>query len=164
MRVSLIVAVAENGVIGLNNGLPWRQSTDLKRLKRLTMGHHMIMGRKTWESLGAPLPGRRIVVITRSPGYTAEGVTVVGSLEAALALDDDEEMFVAGGAEIFKLAMPRVDRAYLTILHARPEGDTFFPAVDWAQWRVIEKSEHPADEKNQYPYMFITYERVAEEG
>jgi dihydrofolate reductase len=164
MRVSLIVAVAENGVIGLGNDLPWRQSNDLKRLKRLTMGHHVIMGRRTWDSVGTPLPGRTNVVITRNPHFSAPGVTVVRSVEDALALDNDDEMFIAGGAEIFRIALPLIDRAYLTIIHARPDGDTFFPEVDWSGWRVVEKSEHPADEKNQYPYTFITYERERREG
>jgi dihydrofolate reductase len=159
MRISLIVAVAENGVIGKDNGLPWHLSHDLRRFKRLTMGHHLIMGRRTWESVGKPLPGRINVVVTRDTDFRAEGAVVVHSVPDALALDDDEEMFIGGGAEIFRAALPQVERAYLTLVHATPEGDTFFPEVDWSQWRLVEREDHPADEKNDFPYSFITYER-----
>lgn len=159
MRVSLIVAVALNRVIGLNNGLPWKLSEDLKRFKRLTMGHHLVMGRRTYESVGKPLPGRENVVVTRSRDYAPEGVTVAHSVEEALALDHDDEMFIAGGAEIFAAALPFVERAYLTLVHAEPPGDTFFPEVDWSQWKLVERHDHPADQKNDYAYSFVTYDR-----
>jgi dihydrofolate reductase len=160
MRVSLIVAVARNGAFGIGMRLPWKLSNDLKRFKQLTHGHHLIMGRKTWETLGGkPLPGRPHVVVTRSRDYHAEGATVVASIEEALALDADDEMFVAGGAELIKAAMPYIDRAYVTFVEGEPEADTYFLDVDWSQWRVIEREDHPADEKNEYPYSFVTYER-----
>lgn len=163
MRLSIIAALTTNNVIGRDNGLPWRQSTDLKRLKNLTMGHHLIMGRKTWDSVGKALPGRTSVVITRRDDFQAEGAIVVQSLEEAIELVEksgDEEPFIAGGAEIFQLAMHRADRMYLTRIHVELEGDTFFPDFDdVTEWRLTDSEHFEADEKNQYPYSFLTYER-----
>jgi dihydrofolate reductase len=168
MRVSIIAALSTNNAIGRDNGLPWRQSTDLKRLKALTMGHHMIMGRKTYESVGRPLPGRITIVITRSEDYHPAGVTIVHSVEEALRLAKeahDEEPFIAGGAEIFRHAMPRVDRMYLTRIHAEVEGDAFFPEFDdVAEWQLTDSEHFEADEKNQYPFSFLTYDRAAAGG
>lgn len=168
MRLSIIAALSSNNVIGRNNDLPWRQSTDLKRLKQLTMGHHMIMGRKTWESVGRPLPGRAIVVITRDPGFTAEGVQVVHALENGIRIAQDAgdpEPFIAGGAQIFEQAIHRADRMYLTRIHAEVEGDTFFPEFDdVSEWQLTDSEHFDADEKNEYPFSFLTYERVAAAG
>ena len=166
MRLSIIAALSSNNVIGRNNDIPWRQSTDLKRLKALTMGHHLIMGRKTYESVGRPLPGRTTVVITRQSDYAPEGVTVVQTLEDALRVAreaGDVEPFIAGGAEIFALAMHRADRMYLTRVHANiVDGDTFFPHVSEDEWEEVERSAtHPADARHRYPFTFITYERRA---
>ena len=163
MTISIIAAVAANGVIGRDNDLPWRQSADLKRLKRLTMGHHMIMGRRTWESVGVPLPGRTIVVITRDPVYRVpEGVAVAHTLDEALQLAaGDSEPFVAGGAGIFAQALQRADRMYLTRIHGEPEGDTFFPEFDDVnEWKLVDSEHYESDGKNQYPYSFLTYERA----
>jgi dihydrofolate reductase len=168
MRLSIIAALSTNGVIGRANEIPWRLSTDLKRLKALTMGHHMIMGRKTWESVGKPLPGRVMVVITRRDDYAPEGVVVVKSLEEAIRLVEasgDEEPFIAGGAEIYELSMHRADRMYLTRVHAEIEGDTFFPEFDdVTEWHLVDAEHLEADEKNEYPYSFLTYERAGTVG
>jgi dihydrofolate reductase len=168
MRLSIIAALTTNNVIGRDNGLPWRQSTDLKRLKNLTMGHHMIMGRKTWDTLGKPLPGRTNVVITRRDDFQAEGAIVVKSVEEAIDLVEksgDDEPFIGGGSEIFKLAMHRADRMYLTRIHVELEGDTFFPDFDdVTEWHLTDSEHFEADEKNQYPYSFLTYERWGAAG
>ncbi len=168
MKVSIIAAVSTNGVIGRGNGLPWRQSTDLKRLKALTMGHHYIQGRKTYDTVGRPLPGRINIVITRQTGFAPEGIVVVHSLEDALRVAEeagDLEAFVAGGAQIFEQALHRADRMYLTRIHADIEGDTFFPEFDdVSEWRLVDAEHYDADEKNEYPFSFLTYERAAAEG
>lgn len=160
MKRSIIVAMSENNVVGKDNGLPWKLSADLKRLKEITMGHHIIMGRKTWESLGRPLPGRVNVVITNQKNYKAEGGVVVNSLEEALTISSgDTEIFIFGGAEIFKKALPLVSKIYLTRVHAKIKGDAFFPDLNLFEWKETERHEHRADEKNQYDYTFITLER-----
>ena len=164
MIVSIIAAVSDNGVIGRANRIPWRQSTDLKRLKRLTMGHHLLMGRKTFESLDAPLPGRAIIVITHDPNYRADGVLTAPSLERAIEIARlDEEIFVGGGSQIFEQALHRADRMYLTRVHAEVEGDTFFPEFDdVTEWKLVDSEHCDADAKNEYPYSFLTYERAAQ--
>ena len=158
--ISLIVAVAENGVIGRDGALPWRLSDDLRRFKALTMGKPVIMGRKTWESIGRPLPGRQNIVITRKPGYRAEGSVVVGSLTAALAAAGDvPEIMVIGGAEIYRQFLPLAGRIYLTRVHTVIAGDTFLPAMDPAEWEEVERTRHPADPRNDFDMSFITLER-----
>jgi dihydrofolate reductase len=162
-QLSLIVAVARNGVIGRQGGLPWRLSADLRRFKELTMGHAIIMGRKTYESIGRPLPGRRMIVITRQADYRTEGAEVVGALDEALrrAADrGDGECFVIGGAEIYEQAKPQADRVYLTRVRAAVEGDTYFSPLNLTQWRLVSSESHAADAKNQYPFSFEVYERV----
>ena len=163
MTVSIIVAVSDNNVIGRDNRIPWRQSSDLKRLKRLTMGHHFLMGRKTFESLDGPLPGRSIIVISRDANYRADGARVAPSLERAIEMAQaDDEIFVGGGSQIFAQALHRADRMYLTRVHAEVEGDTFFPEFDdVTEWKLVDSEHCDADEKNQYPYSFLTYERFA---
>lgn len=168
MRLSMIAALSTNGVIGRDSGIPWRQSTDLKRLKALTMGHHIIMGRKTFDTIGRPLPGRTNVVITRQPDFSAEGVVVVSSLEDAIRLvaeAGDSEPFIAGGAQIYELAMHRADRMYLTRIHADIPGDTFFPEFDdVSEWHLTDAEHFEADEKNEYPWSFLTYDRAGTIG
>jgi len=162
MPVSLIVAVSDNGVIGRDGGLPWRLPRDLRHFKRTTMGHHLIVGRRTWEEVGMPLPGRTMVVVTRDPSFRAAGATVVHSLDAALAAArGDDEPFIGGGAHIYREALARalVDRLYLTRVHAAVEGDTFFPELDLASWRLVSEEHHPADEKNEHALSFLVYER-----
>jgi dihydrofolate reductase len=163
MWVSLIVAVSENGVIGRDGGLPWRLSQDLRRFKQLTMGHHLVIGRRTWEEVGTPLPGRTMVVVTRDHRFAAQGVLVAHSLDEALELArDDDEPFIGGGAEIYRMALERslVDRLYITRVHADIEGDTVFPEIDLEAWRLISREDHEADDKNQYPFSFLVYNRV----
>jgi len=162
MIVSIIVAVSNNNVIGRDNQVPWRQSKDLKRLKKLTMGHHFLMGRKTYESLDGPLPGRSIIVITHNPDYRADGALTAPSLERAIEMARiDDEVFIGGGSQIFEQALHRADRMYLTRVHADVEGDTFFPEFDdVTEWKLVDSEHCEADEKNQYPYSFLTYERA----
>ena len=162
MTVSIIVAVSDNGVIGRDGGLPWHLPADLKRFKRLTSGHHMIMGRRTWDSIGRrPLPGRPTIVVSRAPGFVAEGAQVARSLGQALALAVGvDEVFIAGGEAIYREALPIADRLYLTRVHAVVEGDTFFPELDEGGWRVVVEERHEPDEKNTCAHTFLVYERV----
>lgn len=157
---SIIVAVAQNGVIGGGNQLLWHISEDLQRFKRITSGHPVIMGRKTFESLGRPLPNRHNVVITRQKDYAPEGVTVVGSLEEALALfPPDEEVFITGGGEIYRQAMPAADKLYITIVHRAYEGDTHFPEIDPGLWRETFREYHRHGKNYPYPFEYIDYIR-----
>lgn len=161
MLLSIIVALSDNHVIGTGNQLPWRLSADLKRVKALTMGHHLIMGRKTYESIGRPLPGRTNVIITRNGSYAPEGCVVVGSLKQALSVAaEDTEAFVFGGGEIFREALPLVKKIYLTKVHCNIGGDTFFPELIDSEWREVERQDFKADEKNEYDYSFVTLERL----
>lgn len=161
MIVALIVAMAENRVIGRAGGLPWHLPKDLRHFKRLTVDHTVIMGRKTFEEIKQPLANRRNVAISRDPSFQPRGVTVVPSLEEALALGATEDaVFVIGGGEIFRLALPRADRLYLTLVHAKVEGDTFFPPFDLTAWALEEEEDHPADDKHAYAYTFKTYSRL----
>lgn len=159
--LSIVVALTENNVIGNGNELPWRMSDDLKRVKALTMGHHLIMGRKTYESIGRPLPGRTTIIITRQSDFKAEGCIVLSSLKEAIQqAAHDPEAFVFGGGEIFKQALPLADRLYLTRIHTTIHGDTHFPEIDPKEWKLIDQKEFPADEKNQFACSVITYERI----
>jgi dihydrofolate reductase len=163
MRVSIIVAAAENGVIGRNNQLPWRLSADLRRFKELTMGHAVIMGRKTYESIGRPLPGRTMIVITSQADYqppNAVAVSNFGEAVAEAARHGETEAFVIGGARVFQSALPIAERLYLTRVHADVEGDVYLPALDPSAWRLLESQPRQADERNQYPFTFQRYERV----
>jgi dihydrofolate reductase len=162
MAVSLIVAVSENGVIGRDGDLPWRLSGDLKHFKRTTMGHHLIIGRRTWDEVGQPLPGRTMVVVTRHHDLQIEGATIVHSLGEALEVArDDDEPFIGGGALIYRVALENdlVDRLYITRVHAEVEGDTLFPDLDLDEWELVSEEHHEADEKNEHPYSFLVYER-----
>jgi dihydrofolate reductase len=166
MRISIIAAVAENGVIGRGGELPWRLSNDLRRFKQITMGHTVIMGRRTWESIGRPLPGRRMVVVSRQTDYQAHSadVRVAPTLDDANRIAEaagDDEAFVIGGAEMYRAALPRTNRMYLTRVHAKVTGDTFFPEVSWNDWQQIESRICKADDKNDYPHTFEIYERAA---
>ena len=161
MIVSLVVAMSENHVIGRHGLLPWDLPKDRQYFKRVTLDHTVIMGRKTFEEIKQPLANRRNVVISRDPAFHPRGVTVVPSLEEALALGaTEEEVFVIGGGEIFRLVLPRADRLYLTLVHARVEGDTTFPSFDLATWALEEEEHHPADEKHAYPFTFRRYRRI----
>ena len=161
MRIVLIAALDRNGLIGRDNDLPWRLPADLGHFKRHTLGKPILMGRRTWESLGKPLPGRHNIVVTRDPGYRAEGATVVDSLDAALAAAGEaEEVMVIGGAAFYRAMLPRADRLLLTRIDAAFDGDTWFPEIDPDAWRETEREAHAPDERNPYPYAFVTLERV----
>ena len=168
MQLAVIVAAAENGVIGRNNGLPWHLSEDLRYFKHVTMGKPIVMGRKTYESIGRALPGRTNIVISRNRDFRADGVRTVTTLAAALELaqalaviDGCEELVVIGGAQIYTEAMPLADRLYLTEVHAEVEGDTFLPAIDWSGWREVSRERHQAVPPNSYDYSLVVYERVS---
>jgi dihydrofolate reductase len=163
MRLSLLAAVARNGVIGRDNQLPWHLSPDLKRFKRLTMGHAIIMGRKTFESIGRPLPGRANVVVTRRDDWRPDGVVVAHSIEDALAQAVGDEVFVIGGEDLFRQTIGRADRLHLTRLDENFPGDTFFPEVDPAQWRLVEREDHGPDADAPFAYSFLVYDRKTEE-
>lgn len=158
MKISLIAAVDQEGGIGYRNELPWHLSADLKRFKELTMGHHLLMGRKTYQSIGKPLPGRTMIVLTRSPEFEAEGCLIAHSLQDGLALAEDrgeEKIFVIGGSSVFKEALPLADELHLSLVHASVKADTYFPPFDESQWRVRSETFHPADEMNQYPHTYL---------
>jgi dihydrofolate reductase len=158
--ISLIVAMAQNGVIGRANTLPWRLPRDLQRFKAFTLGKAVLMGRRTFESIGRPLPQRANLVLTRDHAWRAAGVDTVHSLEEALARSGDHAELVAiGGAEVYRLVLPLARRIYLTHVHADVPGDTFFPDFDSTQWADVECSLHPADESHAYPFTFVTLER-----
>ncbi len=158
MIISLIVATDENNGIGKDNQLPWHLPADLKHFKTLTTGHPIIMGRKTFESIGKALPNRRNIVISRQQKYTAEGADVVSSLEDAFQLcKDEDEVFIIGGAQIFEHSLILADALYLTVIHHRFDADTFFPEIDQNIWKELESVSHQPDEKNKYSYTFIKY-------
>ena len=158
--LSLVVAASRNNVIGKDNALPWSLPADLKHFREITTGHAVVMGRKTFESIGRPLPNRRNIVITRQADYAPEGVEIVRSFTAALhAVPSDEEVFVIGGGEIFKIALPLADRVYLTRVEADVAGDVFFPELDPKEWREASHTEGVVDEKNPYPHTFILLEK-----
>ncbi len=158
--IVLVVAVARNGVIGRDNGLIWHLRGDLRRFKALTMGKPMLMGRRTYQAIGRPLPGRRTLVLTRDQGFAAEGVETVHDWEAALLAAGGQDLMVVGGGEIYALALPHADRIHLTEVDTAPEGDTFMPAFDRAHYRETLREEHPAGERDDHAYTFIDLERV----
>lgn len=159
MTISFVVAAAENGVIGRNNALPWRLPADLKQFKEITLGKPVLMGRKTWDSIGRPLPGRHNIVVSRTPGLTIEGCTVVATIDEALHLTHDvPELMVIGGAEIFKLLLPRAERVYLTRVHAAVPGDVYLPDLGQG-WIERSRKDHQADERNEFACSFVVLER-----
>jgi dihydrofolate reductase len=157
--VSIIVAAASDGTIGRSGGIPWHLPADLARFKRLTMGHPIVMGRKTHESIGRALPGRRNIVITRQRDYRAEKCEVVGSLDEALARAGDGEVFVIGGAEVYREALPRASRIYLTRVEGEFQADRFFPGIG-GKWREVERVPGTLDERNRHAHSFVTLERA----
>ncbi|BES72654.1 dihydrofolate reductase [Marinobacter nanhaiticus D15-8W] len=167
MRKALIVAMAQNRVIGRNNALPWYLPGDLRYFKQATMGKPILMGRKTFESIGRPLPGRLNVVITRDPDWEAPtGVVAEQSLEAAYRraeaqaeLEGGDEIMIIGGGQIYADALPDIDRMYVTQVHADVEGDAWFPEVDWDQWEELGREDFSASENNPYDYSFVVYQR-----
>ncbi|MFK7830032.1 MAG: dihydrofolate reductase [Congregibacter sp.] len=169
LPIALIVAAAENDVIGRNNALPWKLPADLAHFKRRTLGKPILMGRRTYDSIGRPLPGRSNIVISRDEAYQPKGVEVVRSVEAALSLaeslalvDGAEELMVIGGSQIYAATLPRAQRLYMTRVHSRPEGDAFLPAIDWSLWSECARQEHTA--QGDVPaYTFLDYTRLGPE-
>lgn len=166
-QIALVVAVAENNVIGWQGGLAWHQSSDLKFFRKVTMNKPLIMGRKTFESIGKPLDGRDNIVITRNTGFKAAGILVAANLGDALELAQDKarergagEISVIGGAQIYELSLPQADRIYLSEIHSRPDGDTFFPELDKSQWRETSRERHAASPKDSADYSFVILERI----
>ncbi len=159
-HISIIAAMARNRVIGKGNRIPWRLPGEQQIFKKVTMGHHLVMGRKTYESLNRLLPGRMTVIVSRNPNYKVEGAIVVNSLQAALsACNSDDEVFIIGGAHLFKLALPLADRIYLTTVQAEVEGDTVMPDFDLTGWYPISTQVFKADGKNPYDYHFSVYQK-----
>lgn len=162
MIKTIVVAISENNAIGKDNQLLWYLPADLKHFKNITTGHTVIMGRKTFDSVGRPLPNRRNIIITRHVMHI-EGCEVVSSIDAALALcADEEEVFIVGGAEIYRQSIHLTDRIYLTIVHQKFDADSFFPEIDYNEWMETEREDHQPDEKNKLAYSFITLEKRIE--
>ncbi|WP_375695199.1 dihydrofolate reductase [Bartonella sp. AC90GZZY] len=166
ISICFIAAVAENGVIGREGAMPWHLSTDLQRFKALTLGKPIIMGRKTWDSLGRPLPGRTNIVITRDCTFNAEGAVVAYSLLQACSLatsvasqNDVKEIFIIGGGEIFQQGLPMADKIFLTEVLASIEGDSFFPVFDKEKWTIVQTQDIPKGDKDSHPTRFVVYER-----
>jgi dihydrofolate reductase len=160
--ISLIVAMARNRVIGANNKIPWRLPNELQLFKKLTMGHHIVMGRKTYESIDRLLPGRTTVIVTRQRGYQVPGAVVANSVDEALrACSADEECFVIGGADLFRETLPIADRLYLTTVDAEPAGDTYMPEIDMREWKETSSESFAADEKHAYGYRFTVYDHIS---
>ena len=163
MIISLIVAMDEQRGIGLDGGIPWHLPADLKRFKTLTMGHHLVMGRKTYESIGNPLPGRTMIIVTRNTNYQPDGCLVAHSLQEALgfaSLGSENEVFIIGGGELFAEAIELADRIYLSLVHATLPADTFFPLISVDEWQEIETELVPANEKNKYAFTFKILQRT----
>ncbi|CAM4240276.1 dihydrofolate reductase [Gillisia limnaea] len=159
--LTLIAAAGEHNELGKNNDLVWHLPDDFKRFKKITSGHHIIMGRKTFDSFPQPLPNRTHVVITRQENFKKPGIIVVHSLERAIELTkDDPQPFVIGGGEIYKMAMATADKIELTRVHGEFEADTFFPEIDESQWKVVAEEYHEKDERHQYAFTYLTYERT----
>lgn len=161
MRIAAIVAMSENYVIGHNNQLPWHLPADLRHFKNVTTGKPILMGRKTYESIGRPLPNRYNIVVTRDANFEAPGCLVVNSIETGLAaVAEQDEVYVIGGALLYQQMLPRIQRLYVTIIHHEFMGDTYFPAISPNDWREVERIDHKADEQNLYPYSFVVMDRI----
>ena len=164
MQITLIVAKAKNNVIGKDNQLIWKLSSDLKRFKNLTSGHYLLMGRKTYDSLGKPLPNRTHLIITRNPDFEVpEGHYAFASVDEAFIFCNKigvEQLFIIGGGQIYQETIDSCDVLEVTEVEATPEGDTFFPEIDLKIWKEVERESFPADEKNEYPFAFVTYKKI----
>ena len=167
MTVSAIVATAHNNVIGKNNDIPWYLPADLKYFKKTTLHHHIIMGRKSFQSIGRPLPKRTNIVISRNPFFIASNCIKASSVEEALSIAHDngeDEAFIIGGGQIYELSQAYWDRIYLTTVHAQVEGDIYFPSLKEENWKLISEQAHKADEKNEYDYTFKVLERITDKA
>ncbi len=162
MKISLIVAMASNRVIGLNNNMPWHLSADLKKFKQITMGSPILMGRKTFESIGRPLPGRRTIILSRNESYQQPGCLVMQSIEAALeSCRGDEEVFIVGGEDLYKALLPQASYLYITEIHKDFAGDTWFPDIDETQWQEVTREDINNDESVAFSYSFVTLQNKA---
>jgi dihydrofolate reductase len=168
MKLAFVVAMSQNRVIGIDNQLPWRLPEDLKWFKRVTLGHPIIMGRKTYESIGRPLPGRTNIVVTRQKQWSQEGAVVAHGIDSALEKavnqarrDGVDEIYIIGGEELFRQSFNKVDRLYLTQVQAHLDGDAFFPEFDGSDWREVDREDHLADPQNPYDYSFIVLDRCS---
>ena len=162
MIISLIVAMNTQGGIGLDGGLPWHLSSDLKRFKKITMGHHLVMGRKTYESIGRPLPGREMIILTRQENFQIEGCQTTQTMAAALDIarnNGDNEVFIIGGGEVFRQALPVADRIYLTEVQAKTKADTYFPPLNYDEWNQIESTLVTGESREDFDYIFKILER-----
>ena len=163
MNISLVVAAANNNGIGKDGKMPWHLPNDLKHFKNVTWGMPVVMGRKTFASIGSkPLPGRKNIVITRQPGWNAEGVSIVNSVDAAASLAEElnyKEIFIIGGGQIYMIAFDRANKIYMTRIRAELEGDTYFPVIEKDDWKLVSKTDNPADEKHAYAFSFQLWER-----
>ena len=159
MAIAIISATSENNVIGKDNDLPWYLPADLAHFKNLTSGKHIVMGRKTYESVGRPLPNRINIVVSRNPDFIANGCETASSLSDAIKITGGKDLFVCGGSEIYKQALEVADIMYLTRIHAVVEGDTYFPDFNDSLWTIVERKDFLPDDKNKYSYSFITYKR-----
>ncbi|WP_020158763.1 dihydrofolate reductase [Methylobacter marinus] len=162
MKISLIVAMASNRVIGINNQLPWHLSADLKRFRQITMGSPIVMGRKTYESIGRPLPGRTNVIISRDPAYRQEGCLVFNDIETAMesCCRKFQEVFVIGGSELYQSMLPLADTLYVTLIHKAFSGDAFFPEIDTRHWAEVSREDVDSDPDAGFGYSFIKYEKI----
>lgn len=161
--LSAVAAMAENRVIGKNNQMPWHLPADLKHFKTITSGHPVLMGRKTYESIGKPLPGRTNIILTRDIQYSAPDCVIVHSLEDAVSLANEldmDEIFVIGGAEVYRQLLPQIQRIYLTMIHHEFDGDAHFPELKMEEWKEISRERHEGDEKNEFDYSFVLMERL----
>lgn len=164
MKLAIIVATDQQGLIGKENDLPWKLSADLQYFRRVTMGKPIIMGRNTHESIGRALPGRKNIIVTKNKSYQAEGCTVVHSIpDALLACEQVEEVMIMGGASLYEQFLPQADKLYLTQVHASLTGDTWFPNWQKNEWSELSREDYQADEKNDYAYSFIVYEKLKSE-
>jgi dihydrofolate reductase len=159
MKISIIVAMSRNRMIGQGDALPWRLPADLRRFKLLTMGHWLILGRKTFDTIGKPLAGRYMIVVTHQEGFAPTGIQVAHSVEEALAMANGDEVFVAGGAQIYNQTLDRADRLYMTLVEGEFEGDVFFPVIDESDWQLVSEEGYDPDEKNLFPCCFRIYDR-----
>jgi dihydrofolate reductase len=161
MRISFVAAMSKNRVIGKGNKIPWNMPADLKHMRKLTEGKPLIMGRKTHESIGRPLPNRKNIILTRDKNYKSEGCIVVNTqVEALKAAEGSEEIIIFGGEDIYKIFLPSADRMYLTIIDALIEGDAFFPEYKKEEWKEVSREKHEKDDKNPYDYVFLVLDRV----
>lgn len=160
MKIAMIVAVADNGIIGKENGLPWHLGADMKRFKALTTGHTILMGKNTYLSIGRALPNRRNVILSHSLPE-AEGCEIICSLEqlSSLGLKEDEELIIIGGASLYEQMLDKADTLYLTQVHTQAQGDVKMPAIAWEEWEKVSEESHQADERNDYDYSFVNYRR-----